>query len=62
MITYNGNKKVGNVHYICFTNGKQNVEIPIDHKVLSQIMLYFEKLQPAEVNPVERLNDEDIEY
>ena len=60
MIYYDGTSKRDKVKYLKFKNNLgKSVEIPVDDRTHSLIMIYLEKLQPPEPKPVERGNDEE---
>ncbi len=60
MIYYDGTRTIDKVSFLKFKNDiGQAVEIPMDERVLNMIMVYLNRLQPAEPKPVERGNDEE---
>lgn len=62
MITYEGLKVNGKVHYIIFSNERGNiVEIPIAKAEHDRIAIYLDKITTVERKIVEKGNDEPHE-
>lgn len=62
MIKYQGLKTKGKVHYIVFSNERNNiVEIPIAKPEYDRISIYLDKITTADHKCVEKGNDEPSE-
>lgn len=48
MIIFKGTKKIGTQSYIEFSNNlNSSIQIPLDDKIISMILLYFDRLSPG---------------
>lgn len=62
MISYQGLKAKGKVHYIIFANENGNiVEVPIAKAEHDRIAVYLDKISTVDRKPVERGNDDPSE-
>tara|TARA_Y100000310_G_C20243195_1_gene605598 strand:+ start:456 stop:644 length:189 start_codon:yes stop_codon:yes gene_type:complete len=62
MIKYQGLKTKGKVHYIVFSNDRDNiVEVPIAKEEHDRIAVYLDKITTVDRKHVERGNDEPSE-